>query len=171
VKQASVSILAFFLLGTCVAQQQPRLRQSIVEVTNLVNQLQQASQARDAQKYASLFSEDAKWQGPLGQNAIGPANIKRAVALMLAAFGPLNTREWRATQLGPDSILVEMFQGDRVSGFQKTVPTAPGSATRPPGSSLRTTLVLKEVEGQWRIIDAELADIRMPVERARVAVN
>jgi hypothetical protein len=66
---------------------------------------------------------------------------------------------------------VEMFQGDVVSRFRKTVRTAPGSAPPPRGSSLRTTLVLKKVEGQWRITDAELADIRMPGERASVAVN
>lgn len=166
-KQTSVSILAFFLVVSCAAQQ-PQLDSSLAAV---MGRLQRASQVQDAQQYASVFTENATWQGPLGQSAIGPANIQRAAGLMLTTFGPLNTREWQAKQLGPDFRMVEMFQGNAASNFRKTVPTAPGSGTPPNGSSLRTTLILRKVEGQWRIIAAELADIRVPEQRAIVAVN
>src|SRR5437879_7453548 len=126
-----------------------------------MDRLQRASQVQDAQQYASVFAGSATWQGPLGQSAIGPANIQRAASLMLNTLGPLNTRERQVRQLGPDLMMVEIFQGNERSGSRRAVPTAPGSCTPPHGSSLRTTLIIRKVEGQWRIIAAELADIRV----------
>jgi hypothetical protein len=54
-----------------------------------MKQVQSALNTGNAPAYASFFDKNATWDGPLGQNAIGPENIKQAAYLMFKTFGPL----------------------------------------------------------------------------------
>jgi hypothetical protein len=84
------TILSFFLVSVvglyCSAQENAKVGKSDIVA---MKQVQSALTTGNASEYASVFDENATWDGPLGQNAIGPENIKRAAALMFRTFGPL----------------------------------------------------------------------------------
>ena len=42
-------------------------------------QLRDAAQSQSASAYAALFAKTGRWDGPFGQNAVGPANVIAAL--------------------------------------------------------------------------------------------
>jgi uncharacterized protein (TIGR02246 family) len=135
------------------------------DTRTLMESFRRASQNQDAQAYASLFAESGVWDGPLGQNAIGPANIGKAVDLTFTDFGPVEMVVWQAKPLASDVVLVVAYQKMkyRRADMQhiKDVPVALGSAGPPERSNVRTTIVLRKVDEQWKIVEAQVADLRM----------
>src|SRR5258708_37431236 len=97
-----VSILAVY----CVAQQKPSDDCTMVALgdgsTVAMKQLQSELNSENAQVYASVFDRGATWDGPLGQNAIGPENIKRAAYLMFRTVGPLQCVLWVQRKISAD---------------------------------------------------------------------
>lgn len=67
------------LLGISILLTASCLAQPARETLALLTQLRDASQVQNAAAYAALFSSDGKWDGPFGQNALGPLNIRTAV--------------------------------------------------------------------------------------------
>ena len=148
------------LLGIAVLLTTHCLAQHIPETLSLLTQLRDASQAGNADAYASLFDSKGTWDGPFGENAIGPANIKNAVSRFLARFGPLVTARQTARELSPEFVWVDLYQrtkGDRVSLDSAL---AAGSIGPPSHADVRTTLLLHKEEGGWEIIAARVADLR-----------
>jgi len=150
------SLLGISVLLTACCLAQPT-RDALVFLT----QLRDASQAQNADAYASLFDSNGTWDGPFGENAIGPANIKNAVSRFFARFGPLQTAMQGAHGLSPDVVWVDVYQmtdGHRASLDPALL--APGSIGPPSGADMRTTLILHKEEGGWKIISARVADLR-----------
>ena len=77
---------AFSILLTASCQAQQAARDALAFLTRL----QDALQMRNAGAYTALFASDGKWDGPFGQNAMGPLNIRTAVGEFLTEFGPLS---------------------------------------------------------------------------------
>ena len=165
------TILSFFLISVlglyCSAQENTKHEDELVA-------MKQALSTGYAPEYASVFDENATWDGPLGENAIGPDNIKRAAYLMFRTFGPLEFAEWKPKRLSADMLVVDMYQKvtNGQSNSSKDVPTAKGSIAAAYGRDLRTTLVLKKEDKGWRVMAARVADLRLSKAkdiRARVS--
>lgn len=164
-------LLVSFLPLYCAAQQtsSPIILDNHI---NAVEQLQSELSSANAQVYASVFDDRATWDGPLGQNAIGPENIERAADLIFRTVGPLQCVLWVQRQASVDTWIVDMYQkatkGHSTSG--KDFPTAPGSAAAVRyGGDLRTTLVVKKQDKGWKVIAAWVADLR--VSKTNRAIN
>jgi hypothetical protein len=126
-----------------------------------LTQLQNASQVQNADAYASLFGSNSTWDGPFGENAIGPANIRNAVSRFFTRFGPLRTVMQGAHELSLDVVMVDVYQTtNRRGSFLDPALVAPGSVRPPGGADVRTTLVLHRQDGGWKIIAARVADLR-----------
>src|SRR5215469_4877785 len=102
-----------------------------LSVQNLMQSFNVASEKQDAKAYASLFDSSGVWDGPLGQNALGPANIEKSADLMFSSFGPLVTALVVGRQLAPDMQLVDVYQKmkprpEDLHSIPTVVPTAPG---------------------------------------------
>jgi ketosteroid isomerase-like protein len=144
------------LLSACCLAQSPR------EALDFLTQLRNASQAQDADAYAAPFDSNGKWDGPFGQNAIGPLNIRTAARQFFTEFGALRFVAASAAQLSPDLVMADLYQmtdGPHVSLNPKLI--ARGSGTPPRYAEVRTTLILRKQESGWRIIAARVADLRV----------
>lgn len=155
------TILSFFLVSVlglyCSAQENRRQEHDdIVAMKQVLN-------TENAPEYASVFDENATWDGPLGENAIGPENIKRAARLMFRTFGPLEFAGWKPKKVSADICVVDLYQKvtNGHSNPSKDIPTAAGSIAAPYGGDLRTTLVLKKQDKGWRVMVARVADLRL----------
>jgi ketosteroid isomerase-like protein len=154
-KQVSSLLGISILLSACCLAQPTR--DALVSLTPL----RDASQVQNADAYASLFAGNGKWDGPFGQNAIGPLNIRTAIAQFFTEFGPLREVAAGAVQLSPDIVMADLYQmtkGRHASLDPKLL--APGSGTPPHDSDFRTTLILRKEESGWKIIAARVADLR-----------
>ena len=60
--------------------------------------------------YPALFAGNGKWDGPFGQNAIGPLNVRAAVAQFFTEFGPLREVQAGAVQLSPEIVMADVYQ-------------------------------------------------------------
>ena len=166
-------LLVSFLAIGCAAQEAPTgLCNIIFEgdlVITAVEQLQSDLNSENARMYASVFDAGATWDGPLGQNAIGPENIKRAAYLMFQAVGPLQCVLWVQRTVSADTWIVDMYQKIRNAhgASRKNIPTAPGSAPPPDGGDIRTTLVLRAKNRGWRVVAARVTDLRLSAENRR----
>ena len=148
------------LLGISVLLSACCLAQPARDALVFLAQLRDASQVQNAEAYAALFDGNGKWDGPFGQNAIGPLNIRTAVGQFFTEFGPLREVQRSAAQLSPDLVMADVYQmtkGRHVSLDPKLI--APGSGTPPP-ADVRTTLILRKQESGWKIIAARVADLR-----------
>jgi hypothetical protein len=158
------TILSFFLVSVlglyCSAQENAKYENGDIVA---MKQVQSALTTENASAYPSVFDENATWDGPLGQNAIGPENIKRAAALMFRTFGPLEFAEWKPKRLSADICVVDMYQKvtNGHSNLSKDIPTAPGSVAASYGRDLRTTLVLKKQDKGWSVMVARVGDLRL----------
>ena len=156
----ALSCVAFALIATYSISAQTFEEQG---ARNLRESFQRALQQQDTQAYASLFADSGVWDGPLGQNAIGPVNIRNSVSLMFADFGALEMVEWTAKTLTPGVMLVDVYQ--RMKGREdiRDVPVALGSVGPPRGSSVRTTMIVRKEkeDDRWKIIAARVADLRI----------
>src|SRR5262249_25286443 len=114
--RASFSLFLVWVLSLCcVAQQVPNHNcGAIIEGTDVVTvamkQLQNELTSEDAEVYASAFDYGSSWDGPLGQNALGPENIERAAQLMFRTVGPLQCVLWLQRQISADTWIVDMYQ-------------------------------------------------------------
>jgi hypothetical protein len=119
------TILPFFLVSVlglyCSAQENAKHENGDIVA---MKQVQSALNTGNAPAYASVFDENATWDGPLGQNAIGPENIKRAAYLMFRTFGPLQFAGWKPKKLSADIWVVDMYQKvtDAHSNSWKDIP-------------------------------------------------
>jgi ketosteroid isomerase-like protein len=153
-KVCSLLGISILLSACCLAQ---TTRDALVFLTSL----RDASQVQNADGYAALFASNGKWDGPFGQNAIGPLNIRTAVGQFFTEFGPLREVQRSAVQLSPDLVMADVYQmtkGRHASLDPKLL--APGSGTPPHFADLRTTLILRKQESGWKIIAARVADLR-----------
>jgi len=127
---------------------------------------QRLSEKQDAQAYASIFTNSGVWDGPHGENAIGPTNIRQSVQLMFAKFGSLVTAEWHVRSLAPDVKLVDVYQRTKARAEDiRDIPVASGSIGPVNGSTVRTTMILRRQNVKWRVVAARVADLRMRHER------
>lgn len=155
----------------CAAQQSPTGQGRILleggndltTVEQLVEQLRSELNSENAPTYASVFDSSATWDGPFGQNAIGPENIKRAADLMFRTLGPLQCVLWAQRKVSADTWIVDMYQMamNAHTASRKNIPIAPGSAPPSPGKDIRTTLVLRETNTGLRVVAARVADLRL----------
>jgi hypothetical protein len=155
------TILSFFLVSVlgfyCSAQENAKQKNDDLFA------MKQVLNAENASEYASVFDENATWDGPLGENAIGAEYIKRAAHLMFETFGPLEFAEWKPKKVSADIFVVDMYQKatNAHSNSSKDIPTALGSVAAAYGRDLRTTLILKKQDKGWRVIAARVADLRL----------
>jgi|ERR1700730_7769838 len=154
-KQVSSLLGISVLLSACCLAQPTR------DALVFLAQLRDASQVQNAEAYAALFDSNGKWDGPFGQNAFGPLNIRTAVGQFFTEFGPLREVQRDAVQLSPDLVMADVYQmtkGRHASLDPKLL--APGSGTPPHEADVRTTLILRKQESGWKIIAARVADLR-----------
>ena len=150
------------LVGLSVLLSVCCLAQSARDALAFLTPLRDASQVQNADQYAALFASNGKWDGPFGQNAIGPLNVKAAVDQFFTEFGPLRQVQAGALQLSPDIVMADVYQmieGSRHASLDRKL-LAPGSGTPPHLADFRTTLILRKQESGWKIIAARVADLR-----------
>ena len=159
-----VSVLPLY----CVAQQDPSDNcMTIIEGSNRVtvamNQLRSELNSENAQLYASVFDYGATWDGPLGQNALGPENIQRAAHLLFRTVGPLQCVLWVQRQISADTWIVDMYQKvtNAHSSSSRDIPTVRGSVAPAYASDIRTTFVLRGKDTGWTVVAARIADLRL----------
>lgn len=161
-----LSVLAVYSMAQPASLDQDGFRRAMEKI-------QSASATQDGQAYALFFANDATWDGPLGQNAIGRENIGRAAQLMFSTLGPLQLTEWHPRRLSADVVMVDMYQAvvNAPSASLHNVPTAPGSIAARGGCDIRTTLVLRRDSERWIVVAARLADIRASKTRHPVSAS
>lgn len=150
------------LVGISVLLSACCLAQTTRDALVFLKPLRDASQLQNADEYAALFASNSKWDGPFGQNAIGPLNIRAAVGQFFTEFGPLREVQAGAVQLSPDIVMADVYQmieGSRHASLDPKL-LAPGSGTPPHLADFRTTLILRKQESEWKIIAARVADLR-----------
>jgi len=150
------------LLGISVLLTACCLAQPTRDALTFLTPLRDASQVQNADAYAALFASNGKWDGPFGQNAIGPLNIRTAVGQFFTEFGPLREVAAGAVQLSPDIVMADVYQMTEGSEHASLDPKllASGSGTPPHHADFRTTLILRKQESGWKIIAARVADLR-----------
>jgi|HubBroStandDraft_6_1064221.scaffolds.fasta_scaffold377870_1 hypothetical protein len=149
------------LLGISVLLSACCLAQPARDALVFLTQLQDAAQVQNADAYAALFASNGKWDGPFGQNAIGPLNIRTAAGQFFTEFGPLREVQRGTVQLSPDLVMADLYQmtkGRHASLDPKLL--APGSGTPPQYADMRTTVILRKQESGWKIITARVAHLR-----------
>jgi len=158
-KKAFLLAIIAVVFRCCLLAQTP----DQLSIQKLMDNFNAAAEKEDAKGYGSLFGPSAVWDGPLGENAIGPANIEQSADLMFSSFGPLETLTWVGRPLASNVELVDVYQ--RMKARPKDLPSAPkiapGSIGPPHRSALRTTLIFQKQDDQWRIVAARLADLRI----------
>lgn len=162
----------FVIALSCSAQEAPSAYtdEGVTAIRTLVKHVWDASEAQNGHDYVSVFSEHAIWDGPAGENAIGPENIERAAKAMFTRCGPVRTAKVNLRPLAPDLEMVDMYQvAQLLPRDRNSIPTAPGSIGPPSGSNIRATLIVKNEAGQWRVIAARIADLRALGEPSTVA--
>jgi len=136
-------------------------------VLTFLAKLELASWTQNADAYAALFAGNGKWDGPFGQNAVGPSNIRTAVGQFFTEFGPLREAATTVTfQISPDVIMLDVYQmtnGRHASLDPKLI--APGSGAPPRFADVRTTLILRKGDSGWNIFAARVADLRTATAR------
>lgn len=150
------------LVGISVLLSAFCLAQSTRDVLVFLTPLRDASQVQNADEYGALFASNSKWDGPFGQNAIGPLNIRAAVGQFFTEIGPLREVEAGAVQLSPDIVMADVYQmieRSRHTPIDHKL-LALGSGTPPHFADFRTTLILRKQESGWKIIAARVADLR-----------
>jgi uncharacterized protein (TIGR02246 family) len=163
VKTTLLLLMLFVVTFSCLAQEAPSAYtdEGVTAIQTLVKHVRDSSETQDEHDYISVFSEHAIWDGPAGENAIGPDNIERAVKGMFARCGPLQTRKANFRPLAPDLEMVDMYQMAQLLPHDRnSIPAAPGSVGAPQGSNIRATLIVKNEAGRWRVIAARIADLR-----------
>jgi ketosteroid isomerase-like protein len=148
-------VLTSVLPSTCC------LAQPTPDASVLLTQLRDASQGQDAYAYAALFAGNSKWDGPFGQNAFGPLNIRAALGQFFTEFGPLYVVTTETFQLSSDVVMADVYQrtrGRHASLDPKLI--APGSGVPQNEADLRTTFILRKQESGWKILAARVADLR-----------
>jgi ketosteroid isomerase-like protein len=126
-----------------------------------VKQTQGATESGNVDEYVSIMASNATWDGPMGENAIGPDNIRRAVNLAFENWGRLRTLQAQFKFLTPYLVFADMYQrAGSVSSRGESIAVAPGSVGPPRGSNLRTTLLLRKENDEWRVIAVRIADLR-----------
>ena len=171
-KTTLLFLMLFVIALSCSAQQAPSAYtdEGLTAIRTLVKHVWDASETQDGHDYVSVFSEHAIWDGPAGENAIGPENIERAVKAMFTRCGPVRTKKANFRPLAPDLEMVDMYQVAQLLPHDRDgVPAAPGSIGPPLGSNVRATLIVKNEAGQWRVIAARIADLRALGEPSTVA--
>lgn len=159
-KRVSSLLCISVLFSACCLAQPAR------DALAFLTQLQDASLGQNADSYTALFDSNGKWEGPFGQNAIGPLNIRTAVGQFLTEFGPLHEVSEVTVQLSPDLVMADVYQrtkGPHASLDPKLI--APGSGVPPHDADVRTTLILRKQETGWKILDARVADLRSGIAR------
>lgn len=151
----------FSLLGISVLLSACCLAQPARDALVFLTLMRNASQAQNAEAYSALFDNSGRWDGPFGQNAIGPLNIRTAASQFFTEFGPLQEAAEVTFQLSSDLVLADIYQttrGQHASLDPKIF--APGSGAPTHDADVRTTLILRKQESGWRIITARVADLR-----------
>jgi uncharacterized protein (TIGR02246 family) len=159
---------------SCSAQESPSAYTDagVTAIRTLVQHIWDASETQDEHDYVSVFSEHAIWDGPAGENAIGPENIERAVKAMFVRCGPVQTKKANFRPLAPDLEMVDMYQVAQLLPHDRTsIPAAPGSIGPPQRSNIRATLIVKNEAGQWRVIAARIADLRAIKDQKTMAAK
>ena len=152
--------LSVALTGSCLAQRTRDARDALTFIT----QLQNASWAQNADAYAGLFDSNGTWDGPFGQNAMGPLNIKTAVGQFFTEFGPLHTVTKSARALSLDVVMADVYQKTKGRGAPLDLShIANGSVGPPQDADVRTTLILRRQELGWKILTARVADLHKEV--------
>ena len=158
-KKAFLLAIVALVCRCCLLAQTP----DQLSILKLMDKFYVAAEQQDAKGYGSLFAPSAVWDGPLGENAIGPANIEKSADLMFSSFGPLEPVTMVGRPLAPNVQLVDVYQRmkARPKDLLSAPKTAPGSVGPPHRSALRTTLIFQKQNDQWRIVAARLADLRI----------
>jgi hypothetical protein len=122
-------LLAIFavVFRCCLVGQSP----DQLSIQKLMDTFHAAAEKQDAKAYASFFGTTAVWDGPFGENAIGPANIEKSADLMLSSFGPLEPVSVIERPLAPDVQLVDLYQ--RMRARAENLHSAPERLQLPPG--------------------------------------
>ena len=173
-KTTLLLFMLFVLALSCPAQEAPSAYtdDGATAIRTLVKHVWEASEAQNGRDYVSAFSEHAIWDGPAGENAIGPENIEREVKAMFARCGPLRTKKANFRPLAPDLEMVDIYQVAQLLPHDRnSIVAAPGSVGPPQGSNIRATLIIKNEAGQWRVIAARIADLRAINDQKVLAVK
>jgi uncharacterized protein (TIGR02246 family) len=139
-----IPLLAVFLLhiSSGAAYAQPTSKQ---DVERVVTEFLAPFSNRDVVKFMAFFSDDAtvffppSAAAPLGR-VRGRTEIERTFKAIFEKYPP--RAAGRVTQIQPQDLLVEVFDGFAVATFHLGTETA----------RQRRTLVLRPEAGEWRIV-------------------
>jgi hypothetical protein len=158
-------VLSVFAIS-CGAQETPD-DAAMQPIRSLIQQIQDASETQNGLYYASAFVAEATWSGPLGETA-DPENIQQEANQMFSRYGSLVMREWEVRPLTSDVKIVDIYQMAKpVPPSENSVPAAVGRVGPRLGPNLRTTLIIKNQAGQWKVLAARVADIQNLNDQAR----
>jgi len=171
-KKGFLLVIFAVVFRCCLVGQSP----DQLGIQKLMNSINDAAEKQDAKAYASFFGPSAVWDGPFGDNTIGPTNIEKLAHLMFTSFGPLKPVLVIGRSLAPDVQLVDVYQTMRIRA--EDLHSAPESLQLPPGSigpphrsAVRTTLIFQKQNDQWRITAARVADLRIRRTEPKVATE
>jgi|SRR5215469_5496157 len=89
-----------------------------------------------------------------------PENIQQEANQMFSRYGSRIMKKWEVRPLTSDVKIVDMYQMAKpVPPSGNSVPAAAGRVGCRLGPNLRTTLIIKNQAGQWKVLAARVADV------------
>ncbi len=154
----SLLMVVLFVFGmSCMAQKVPD-NAAMQAIRGLIQQIQDASETQNGLYYASAFAPEATWCGPRGEYS-DHENLQQAANQMFGQYGRLVMKEWEVRPLTSDLLIVDIYQFVRhATPSGNSVPAALGSVEPRRGNNLRTTLLIKNQAGQWKLLAARVAE-------------
>lgn len=154
--KALLGALVLSLLSTLpvVAQAGPCKNADEAAIRKVVDEFNDAWNARSASRYAAVFAEDADWENAFGGRRKGRKEIQEFIGVLVSQFSSAeetitDTRVWC---MSPKLALIDVYQ--TVSG-QKL----PGGGIVPT-RRIRMTQLYEKNGGKWQIKVHRVADLR-----------
>lgn len=125
------------------------------EILVILDRFEEAFEKRDANLYASNFSEDAIWENAFGGREEGRAAIEARLAGVYRMFQQADQKivDRRVHFITDDvavAVLIKDIHGQRSARSESELPPR----------RVRNTNVLRKEHGEWEVVYFEAADIR-----------
>jgi uncharacterized protein (TIGR02246 family) len=125
------------------------------EIRKVMNEFNDAWTARNADRYAGVFTEDADWENAFGNHLKGKAQIKEMISGLMNQFTTADEKitDTRIWSMSPNFALVDIYQtidGQKLPKSGRIVPTR----------HIRMTQVYEKQKGKWMIKVHRVTDLR-----------
>jgi uncharacterized protein (TIGR02246 family) len=147
-------LIALFTSKSLMAQSLCKTKDSIA-IRKVVNEFNDAWQAKDPVRYAAVFAREANWENAFGFGLRSRDSIQMLYQKLMEQFSTAQETitDIKIFCMSPDFALVDIYQtvdGQKLPKSGKIVPTR----------HLRMSDVYQKINGKWQLKVHRVADLR-----------